>query len=476
MATSSSSGSGCFNDPAEELFVMSFIQFLRILAARRAIVLAALLSCFLTALVTSQILPERFKAQVRLVLDVVKPDPVTGELLANGFVRAYTATQIALIRDYKVAGRVVDQLGWPTEPGLVASYADATNGQGRDIRRWLAQRIIDQTQAKLLEGSNILEITFTGSTPDDARRIADLLRDAYLESSLEYKKTAATRSADWFRDQTDKTQALLLTAETQRSKFAKDKGIVLQADNTDLESAKLAMLSGQSAAAIAGSAPPMMSAPAAMGAAAMQLEVVNQQIAQAATTLGPNHPAFQALERQRTILAGAAQREGRGGVVISGGGGAGQVEAAYRNQKARVLAQREDIDRIGQMTRDIEVKRDQYLKSAQRAAEFRQQAEVGETGVTPLGDAVAPESPSFPNMPLILFGSIGFGLALGIVAALLVEMLARRVRSDDDLEYAADAPVFAIIGQADDARAWYRRLARWISRSRAARTARLADA
>lgn len=473
---SSSSANGCFDRSAKKVPVMSFIQFLRILAARRAIVLAALLSCFIAALITSQILPERFKAQVRLVLDVVKPDPVTGELLANGFVRAYTATQIALIRDYKVAGRVVDQLGWPTDPNFVASYADATDGQGRDIRRWLAQRVIDQTQAKLLEGSNILEITFTGSTPDDARRIADLLRDAYLESSLEYKKTAATRSAEWFRDQTDKTQALLLTAETQRSKFAQEKGIVLQADNTDLESAKLATLSGQSAAALAASAPPMMSAPAVTGAATMQLEALNQQIAQAATTLGPNHPVFQSLERQRTVLVAAAGRErSGGGVVVSGGGGAGQVEAAYQNQKARVLAQRADIDRISQMTRDIEVKRDQYLKSAQRAAEFRQQAEVGETGVTSLGDAVAPESPSFPNMPLILFGSIGFGLALGIVAALLVEMLARRVRSDDDLEYAAGVPVFAIIGQADDARAWYRRLARWIVRSRAARDARLAD-
>ncbi len=452
---------------------MSLMQFLRILAARRAIVLAALISCFVAALITSQILPKRYKSEVRLVLDVVKPDPVTGELLANGFVRAYTATQIELIRDYKIAGAVVDQLGWATDPGFVASYQGSSNGQGSDIRQWLAKQIIDSTEVGLLPGSNILEINYTTTNPEAARRVADLIRDVYIQSSLQSRRESASRSADWFREQTDKALTLLAAAEAQRSNFAKEKGIVLQADNTDLESSKLATLSGQSAAALASGGPAFIGAP--NSAAALQLEALNQQIAQAATTLGPNHPIFQSLQRQRTVMEGAAARERSGG-VMTGGGGAAQVERAYATQKARVMAQRDDIDRINQMTRDIAVKRDQYLKSAQRAADLRLQAEVGEVGVTPLGDASAPEEPSFPNMPLILFGSIGFGLALGNVMALLVEKLARRVRGGDDLEYAAGAPVFAVIGRADNGHAWYRRLARWVARRGAERRERIAGA
>jgi len=38
------------------------------------------------------------------------------------------------------------------------------------------------------------------------------------------------------------------------------------------------------------------------------------------------------------------------------------------------------------------------------------------------------------------------GLALGILLALLVELLNRRVRSTDDLEVAAGAPVLAVVG------------------------------
>jgi hypothetical protein len=65
-------------------------------------------------------------------------------------------------------------------------------------------------------------------------------------------------------------------------------------------------------------------------------------------------------------------------------------------------------------------------------------------------------------VPLIIFGSIGFGLALGVGLALLIELFGRRVRCDEDLEYAAKAPVFAVIGQADNYNSWYRRFARSI--------------
>ena len=61
-----------------------------------------------------------------------------------------------------------------------------------------------------------------------------------------------------------------------------------------------------------------------------------------------------------------------------------------------------------------------------------------------------------------MFGAVGFGLALGVGLALLIELFGRRVRCDEDLEFAAKAPVFAIIGQPDNYDSWYRRLARTI--------------
>ena len=439
---------------------MSLIQFLRILMARRAIMLAALLSCFAVAMVISQLLPPRYQARSRIILDIVKPDPVTGQLISTQFLRAYTRTQIELIKDYRTAGQVVDQLGWTNDPGFIAQYAADTDGEGTDIRRWAAQRIIDGTNAQLIESSNILEITYTGTSADSARAIADMIRTAYIQESLQARREAASRTADWYRDQTDKALLVLTAAEKARTDFARENGIVLQAGNTDLESSKLAALSQQTAI-------PMPSFAGAAGPppAALQLDQINQQLAQAATTLGPNHPVFQSLQRQRAIAEAEMRRQmaAQSGMA-PGGSSAGQIESAYQAQKSRVLAQRDKIDQLNLLQSDIDLKRDQYQKAAQRAAELRLEADVAETGLDPLGNAVAPEKPSFPNVPLIAFGSIGLGLGLGICLALLIEMLGRRVRSDDDLEGAAKAPVFAIIGDRRDPDGWVRKIMRILDR------------
>ncbi len=457
---------------------MSLIQFLRILYARKIIALLALLTCFLVATVVSQLLPKRYQATARVMLDTATPDPITGVTIGNQY-RAFARTQTELIMDDQTAGRVVDQLGWANDPTLIAQYANSTDGKGTDIRRWLAQsKILDLTTAKLVEASNIIEIGYSSSSPDAAKRVADLIRQNYIDLTVEIRRRNAGRNADWYRDQTEKAKLLLVNAENERSKFAKANGLVLQEGGIDVETAKLNALSGQSAAA---SATPTsgFSPGAAASPMVTQLETINQQIAQAAQNLGPNHPTYQSLLRQRQIMEGAAARErsATGPRGPSTGAVVAQIQSAYEAQKSRVVGQRDKVDQLNQMNRDIDVKRDQYLKSAQRAADLRLQATTAESGVSLLGEATVPDKPTYPNVPLIVSGALGFGGGLGIVLALLIEMLGRRVRSDEDLVYAAKAPVFAIVGQPQATPGWFRRLVRpWLERAVAKRQAQLAGA
>jgi polysaccharide biosynthesis transport protein len=422
---------------------VSLIQFFQILWARRVIVLAALLSCVIAAAITSELLPERYTGRSRVMLDVVKPDPVTGQMLGSQFLRAYTRTQIELIKDYQVAEPVVDRLGWASNPAIVQSYQNSVESQSEDIRHWLAREIIRNTDADLIEASNIMEITFKSSNPDTARRIATVLRDAYVDVSLQLRREAAGKTADWYQQQREDAQRLVESAEAERAKFAKEHGIVLNAQNMDLESARLDALSAQSATAAGLGASGQIRMPATAGPAQMQLAQNEQQIAQAGQTLGPNHPTFQALIRQRTVLEAAAARERAASGGVGGGNPAAAINSAYNQQKALVLARSPDIDRIQQMTRDIEQKRQELSKIEDRAGELRLSANVSETGLTPMGTATAGEKPDFPNKPLIIIAATGFGLILGICLALLVELLGRRIRTAGDLETSAGAPVLA---------------------------------
>ena len=442
---------------------MSLIQFLRILAARRMIMLAALLSCFLVALIISQTLPKRYESTVRVMLDTLTPDPVTGVAIGSQY-RAFVKTQTELIEDEQTAGRVVDKLGWATEPELVNQYARTTGGQGNDIRRWLAQQVLDDTSAQVVEPSNIIEIKYTSASPDIAKRIATVIRDVYIDTTIQMRRDTAGRDADWYREQAEKAKNALVAAEAERSAFAKANNIAIQPNSVDVESAKLDTLTGQSAAASSAlqSAPPPFVAPP--GGASLQLAALNQQIAQAAQTLGPNHPTYQSLVRQKSVIQGEVAKENAAVAAAnqrpSTSAAVRQIDAAYNAQKSRVIAQRDTLDKLDQINRDIDVKRDQYTKAAGREAQLRLEASTNETTITPLGEATVPDKPSSPNIPLIIFGSIGFGAALGIGLALLIELFGRRVRSDEDLAYAAKAPVFAVIGQPDNYNSWYRRLAR----------------
>lgn len=431
---------------------MSLLQFLRILYARRAIILAALLGCFLVATVTAFLLPKQYTATTRLLLDVVKPDPLTGEQIGARGLAAFAQTQAQIIKDYRTAGRVVDDLGWTQSPDLAAEYSTKADTANVDFRRWLAERVINSTEASLVPGTQILEISYSANSPEVAKRIVDLVRGAYLEENVRFRRAGAASIADWYDEQAQRALTQLRDAEKKRNDYAAANGIVLDESSTDIETVKLRALSGETAAAtMAPSAP--------SGGGLSAVDQIDAQIAQAALTLGPNHPQMLALKRQRA-LAAAAPRASAGGVNVAA------VESAFQRQKARVLGQSGKIDLIRQMQDEITLRREQYTKAVQRVADFRMESNVGQTGITPLSDGVVSNKPSFPNIPAIIGGSLVVGLGLGLGLALLVELMARRVRSGDDLGEAARAPVFATIGVPRKPGSFAARVVRFLERKK----------
>lgn len=423
---------------------MSIVQFLRILWARRWLVVAATVSCVIGAFIVTRIVPPRYQAQSRVMLELVKPDPVTGQITSPQFAKAYTRTQIELIRDFRVAGKVVDDLGWLNDPNLFAAYQSRSSSDDRDFKRWAAQRIIDGTDASLIEGSNILELKFSASSPEIARAVADALRAAYIESSLAYRRETAARTAEWYAGQAEKAKVALAKAEADKATYERENGIILQDDKIDIDSARLAALASAGAPTVAAVTP------VGPTPASMQLAQLDAAISQASRVLGPNHPDLIAMRQQRGVLATQAEQERSAANAAASAAssaariGAGMLEA----QRSKVIAQRDKLERVRALQAEVDVRRDQFLKASSRAADLRLEANVGETGITPLGSAVTPQKPIFPNMPLIMVGSLGFGLGFGVLVALLTELFGRRVRSSEDLTHVVEAPLLAVIAAA----------------------------
>lgn len=453
---------------------MSPIQFLRILIARRWIILTTLLTCVVVALGVAKLLPERYPATARVLLDLIKPDPVTGQMISGGFARGYIKTQIELIQDYRVAGDVVDKLGWAQDPNVIAAWQGETGGAG-DIRRWAAEKIIRNTSASVVEGSNILEIQYESPNADDAKQIASLLREAYISASLRFKTDSAGRTADWYREQAERAQKLLAAAETTKSKFEQDNGIVMTAGGTEAESTKLtglqqALLSIQSSAGTQQiQAASMAPSSGVVDQLKMQLSTLNDQLAQAAEKLGTEHPSYKSAVLRRNLLVSqlaketAAARSVSAAQTGSSRRSVAEIQSEYNAQKAKVLGMKDKLDKLAQMQREVDLRRTQYEKAAARTADLQLESNVSENGLVVLGDAVGGAVRSFPNWPQIGGLSVAFGLALGVVLAVMTELLARRIRGPEDLRFASRVPVLAVIADAPSS-PWRDRIRKLLTR------------
>lgn len=453
---------------------MSLAQFLRILMARRFIIASLLAVCLLAALVTSMVLPQRYPATARVLMDLVKPDPVSGQMISSSFVRGYTKTQMELITDYRVAGDVVDRLGWDKNAVLVAAYQnDRTKGPD-DFRRYWAKKIIEQTDAKLVQGSNILEISYYSGNPVLAKNVVTALRDAYIDATLRFKTDAAGRSADWYVDQAAKAQVALSAAETKKSTFERTNGIVMSPGGADSETMKLDAMQGALMAArssIGSSAianeRSTLTSPMVMSLRA-ELNSVEDQLTQASERLGTSHPTYIALVAHKATLQSQLAKESSaarslGGTVMSSTeANVGKLDADYRAQKEKVLGLKPQLDALAQLQREVDLRRAQYERAAQRTADLKLQADVSEAGLVPLGDAAVSGTPTWPNKPLILAVGLVAGLALGILAAVFTEMLSRRVRGPEDLAHASKVTVLAVIANTVPVSksSWLRRLLR----------------
>ena len=419
---------------------MNILQFLRIFWARRSVTLMAMGATTIGALLVVLLVQPRYEATARVLLEnLVHPDPITGEAIAARGAGPYIDAQMELIKDYKVTGRVVDQSGWLTDPGRIRAYASRPPSDGRDFRRWLAQAVVDNTVVKVSGSGTVLEITYKGPSAQVASLGAEVMRQADLDQALADRRDEAARNASFYNTQADAAKQLADAAEMAKAQYEKQTGIIMQGRDTDLDSDRLASLAGQAMA-------PQMAAPAPQSQAALQLAQIEAQLSEESKKLGPNHPEIIELKARRESVARvAAQDAAQARAMLSGQAGAAAISRALQEQKGRVIAQREEVEKLRQLQAEADLRREQYRTASAKAGQFTVESAVTDTGLTPLGMVLTPSKPAFPNKPLMIGGGIGLGLAMGMALSLLLELLNRRVRSVDDLQLTEDIHCIGVL-------------------------------
>lgn len=408
---------------------------LMILWSRRLVILAAMTSSLLGGIFVLNTALPVYRATSRVVLEIVKPDPITGAVVGTKQFEAYVSSQMSLIRDYQVAGRAVERLGLADSPEMQFTYALRPSSDGRSFPEWIAERVIRKTSVSLLRDTNVLEISYRADTPDGAAAGAAALRDAYAEAQAALQRDGARGQLESLDKVTPVVRERLRQLEARKIELERETGVMLTDTGSDMDNDGLSQLTA---------APPRAAKPKAVAGllpTEKELLRLDMTIASATASLGPNNPQLQAMMQRRAALAAqiGSQRSLTSSTAVVDL--ATLVSPGLRSKMEKIIDQRVDATRVRMLQDELNLQRTVHNNLLATGARLQELSRLSNGAVRPLSDITVPTRPEFPRPEVIIPGTIVLGLLASSFVVLLFEFLNRRVRSLADLSPSARAPI-----------------------------------
>jgi hypothetical protein len=394
-------------------------SWLRIIWARRAIVVVTLLGVMAGALLLGMSLPKTYAAKARVTIDMAF-DPTIGEKIDARMFPAVVWTQSNLVKDPTVMINAAKILGY-----LPQQDPDPRDKNGIAARNTVIRLLDRSVYVDLIPDSNILDITaFAGSTAD-AQKMADALRVAYINLAIDLQRKSSIGALKVMRERLSTLMADRTTASAERAAFERKHSVVLAEDGSDdfgdqiktiaATNEDLLERQGQRKGALTQGNP----------AATARLDAA---IALAQTQYGPNNPQVQALIAQRAAVGAATIS-----VPASTPLPSRTVSSLMSARVEQVLANR-GVLAEGRMLVIREYSLDDIIRGlAGRIVTTAQKARSPSGGVRAVGKATEVIDAVTPNLPLIIIVALVLGLLIGCQIAMIVEFLNRRIRAPEDL-------------------------------------------
>lgn len=442
---------------------MTFHLFLRILLARYRVALFALLATIAVTLGVSLMLPKQFTASTDVVLDVRSPDPIVGMVLPGLAAPGYMATQADIINSDRVAQKVVKLLRLDENPKVRADWQEATQGRQR-IESWLGALLQKKLTVKPSRESNVISIAYEASDPLFSAAVANAFAQAYIDTVIDLRVEPARQYSRYFEEQIKQRRDALEAAQARLSEFQREKGIVFTDERLNYENQKLNELQSLLVATESQSAEAKSKQRTGGDTLqdVMQNPLLNQlkadiarldaRLQEQAGNLGQNHPQYQRMAAELASLRQKLAEETR--KVTSAIGTTGnvsrakeaEIRAAIDAHKKRILQLKEARDEASVLQREVETAQRAYEAVSQRLMQTSLESQNTQTNVSVLTPAEVPLEPSSPKVFRNVLLAIFLGTLLGVGAAFGIELLDRRVRSEEDLAEGLGLPVLAVIG------------------------------
>ncbi|RIX27004.1 GumC family protein [Sphingomonas edaphi] len=444
-------------------------HYWRIFYRNRWIIGGITAACLVLALLVSMMMQRQYTATVRLQIareaaKVVDVESVDSQESSGPNLEFYQ-TQYALLKSRSLSEAVVRDLRLADNTSFLTDLnddrADDIQALSRDERFKLAtEKVNANTKVAPLPGSSVVDVNYVAASPALAATIANSLADNFIETNLSRRYEATTYARKFLQDRINATRAKLEESERKAAEYAQAQGIIKVASEggegrvsseQTLASADLTQLSAQlalaRAARVQAEADYRANSGGAAAASSLTNSAVNQlrgqraeltgELSKLQSDFGPEYPKVAALKSQIAELDRQIGRE-QGRVTSSVSQGLADkyrqalaneqgLQARVNGLKSAVLDQQQRSIQFNIIQRDVDTNRALYDALLQRFKEVGVAAGVGTNNVSIVDAALAPESPSQPNLPLNLAIGLLFGLLAGGGTALVREQLADAV-------------------------------------------------
>lgn len=441
---------------------MNLRQVFLVLRFRWWVVVGVLALAFGGAYAISVNMPKQYTAETSVLLDV-RTDPLVATLAPSLASANFVATQVEIIRSERVAGRVVKMLGLAQNAAAVAQWREATEGR-TPLETYFGSLLQRGLVVEPVSGSALMSLTFTGNDPKFVAAVANTFARAYIDLSVELRVGPAREYASFFDERMKSLRDDLDGAQGRLAAFQQRRGILASGERVDQEMTRLSALEGALATAIADSADTSsrlrnagtetsvdVSQSVAFQSLKGELGRAETRLSEVSATFGSNHPQRIELETRIAELKQqiAAEMRRVSGTTTTVNRIATQRISELRSmvdaQKRAVLNLRSQRDEAGAILREVELAQRAFDTVAQRRTQLANESQSEQAQARVLSQATEPLTHSKPNIRKNLVAGAMLGLLAGLAAAVLLEMVDRRVRSVEDLLSAEGVPVLGVM-------------------------------
>ena len=339
-------------------------------------------------------------------------------------------------------------------------------GSKGEFTAWVAAFLREGLTVAPERDTNVISVTFKAQDPAFSAAMANAFVKSYLDTTITLRTQPAQESAAFFHAQAKQLREKLEVAQSHLNDFQQANGIAVTDERLDAENSRLTSLMNelvqtQAAAADAGS----RAAQARLGAGALPESTASPLVMQARTELGVSrtnlaslrerlgeaHPqVIEARRRVSELESRVGEETARVGSSVTASSNI--MQSRIRQLQTLVDQQREKVLKIkgarGEadvLIRDVESAQRAYDAVLNRLNQTSVEGQSGQRAATTLERATEPTLPASPKPRLILAAAVFAGTILAVLAAIMREMMDRRVRVQDEVAALINQPLIGVV-------------------------------